>query len=259
MRALPPLIALLLLLPGSSGADTQRSGANGSGTTEAAPPYCPPCEEFDRLNSRVRDGKVSRSEAVRKISELLPVLRGYYYRNGGRDYRKSEWIFPLRGYTARTIAGGKRHGYLPGGYDWFDGNRHKGHPSLDIFIRDRNHDDRDDLSGSYVQVLSLTGGVVVARESSWEPGSRLRGGKYLWIYDPATDALVYYAHNRGLLAGLGTIVRPGDPIALVGRTGLNAYRKRSPTHLHLTYLEWENGSFVPRDIYSRLRSCRTME
>ena len=35
---------------------------------------------------------------------------------------------------------------------------------------------------------------------------------------------------------IGDIVKSGDIIATVGRTGLNAYKKRSPTHLHMMQL-----------------------
>jgi murein DD-endopeptidase MepM/ murein hydrolase activator NlpD len=251
--------ALLLALPCTAGDAAPQGGESSSTRAEPTAAECGPCEEFNSLNTLVRDGTLPRPEAGRRFRVLIPALKAYYHRNGGRDFSHEDWVFPLRGYTARAIDRGNRHGYEPRGYDWYDGNRHKGHPSLDIFIKDKNHDDRDDRTGSYVQVLSLTGGVVAAREDAWEAGSRLRGGKYLWIYDPASDVLVYYAHNRELLVGLGAIVKPGDPIALVGRTGLNAYRKRSPTHLHLTYLQVENGNLSPRDIYSRLLKCRTME
>jgi peptidoglycan LD-endopeptidase LytH len=253
------LFALFTFLHCSARAETPRFGTNTSATMGASSSVCRPCEEFNRLTTLVRDGKVPRAEAGKEISSLLPAIEDFYYRNGGRNIGSSEWVFPLRSYGARALGGGRSHGYEPRGYDWFDGNRHKGHPSFDIFIRDRNRNDRDDRTGSFVQVLSLTGGIVVARETGWEPGSGLRGGKYLWIYDPASDALVYYAHNRDLLVGIGALVKPGDPIALVGRTGLNAYRKRSPTHLHLTYLEWKNNSFAPRDIYPQLLKCRIRE
>ena len=192
------------------------------------------------------------------MSRLLAEVRQEYFKAGGVVQPETDWVFPLAGYDVRAIEGGRSHGYIARGYDFFDGNRHGGHPAFDIFIRDRDQNERDDLTGDYVAVLSLTGGVVVALEPDWEAGSLLRGGKYLWVYDPASDALVYYAHNRQLFVGLGDLVRPGDLVAEVGRTGLNAYRKRSPTHLHLSYLKIDDGTPLPKNIYQRLTRCRTM-
>ncbi|HEY6008250.1 MAG TPA: M23 family metallopeptidase [Geobacteraceae bacterium] len=219
---------------------------------------CGACGEFDRLNTLVRDGRIGRDQARGELVRLLPAIRDYYYAHGGRDYGEGDWVFPLKGYSYRAIEGGQRHGYLPRGYDWFAGNRHGGHPAYDIFIRDRNQDDRDDRSGAQVVVLSLTGGIVVARETAWQPGSPLRGGKYLWVYDPASEALVYYAHNRELAVDVGDIVRPGDVIATVGRTGLNAYQRRSPTHLHFSLLRVRGGRPQPADIYPQLVRARVI-
>jgi murein DD-endopeptidase MepM/ murein hydrolase activator NlpD len=183
-------------------------------------------------------------------------VRDGYYRAGGREYSRSDWVFPLAGYDSRAIGGGKQHGYSSHGYDYFSGNRHGGHPSYDIFIRDRNQDGLDDRSGTPVRVLSLTGGIVVALEREWQPGSMLRGGKYLWIYDPINDLLVYYAHNGELSVRLGDIVRPGDILASVGRSGYNAVKKRSPTHLHVTVLRVQDGRVVPLEVYQELKRAR---
>ena len=151
------------------------------------------------------------------------------------------------------------HGYLPKGYNYFDGNRHGGHPALDIFIRDRNQDDVDDRTGEYVAILAITGGIVVARETEWHEGSMLRGGKYLWIYDPSTDHLFYYAHLRENVVSIGSIITPGDTLGYVGRTGLNANKKRSPTHLHLTCLSTAESSLLPVNIYPELVRARTIK
>ncbi len=244
-------------LAASASPGISASGYGRYSTGRETPPAmtCEPCAAFNALNTSVRDGKIARRQARDELSRLLPAISSYYYRHGGKNYDRSEWVFPLAGYTLRAINGGGRHGYEPRGYDWLDGNRHKGHPALDIFIRDRDQDERDDRTGQPVPVLSLTGGVVVALETAWEPGSGLRGGKYLWIYDPSTETLVYYAHNRELMVGLGTIVKPGDRIATVGRTGFNAHKKRSPTHLHLTLLHIGKDTLIPVDPYPILGRC----
>ncbi|MBK5275396.1 MAG: M23 family metallopeptidase [Desulfuromonadales bacterium] len=223
----------------------------------SATPLTAACASFNELNTRIRDRRIGRPAAQTELTRLLAGVRAEYYRAGGRDYPRSEWVFPLAGYDSRAIDGGRQHGYVPGGYDYYSGNSHGGHPALDIFIRDRNQDSLDDRSGRPVKVVALTGGVVVALEREWEPGSPLRGGKYLWIYDPGSDLLVYYAHNNGLSVGLGEIVRPGDVLASVGRSGYNAAKRRSPTHLHFSVLKvGSGGQVVPMDVYRELKGAR---
>lgn len=214
------------------------------------------CVRFNALNTRIRDNRINRTTARVELQRLLAELREGYYRAGGSDYPASEWIFPLAGYGAGAIGGGKQHGYTSRGYDFFSGNRHGGHPSYDIFIRDRNQDGLDDRSGRPVSVRSLTGGVVVALENEWEPGSRLKGGKYVWVFDPANDLLVYYAHNADLNVTLGEIVRPGDMLSVVGRSGFNAAKRRSPTHLHLTVLRVQGGKVEPVKAFQMLKGAR---
>jgi murein DD-endopeptidase MepM/ murein hydrolase activator NlpD len=219
----------------------------------SATPLFAACTRFNDLNTRIRDSRIDSGSARNELKRILSEVRAEYYRSGGGDFERSAWVFPLAGYDARAIGGGRRHGYSARGYDFYSGNRHGGHPSYDIFIRDRNRDSRDDRSGQSVRVRSLTGGVVVALEQGWEPGSRLRGGRYLWVYDPAGDLLVYYAHNDGLSVKLGDIVRPGDVLASVGRSGWNAAKRRSPTHLHLTVVQVADGKVRPLAVYQELK------
>jgi murein DD-endopeptidase MepM/ murein hydrolase activator NlpD len=211
---------------------------------------------YNDLNSRIRDGKISKSDARTELVQRLAAVRKDYYLQGGKDYTKAEWVFPLAGYGMKAIDGGRSHGFVPGGYDFFSGNRHGGHPAYDIFIRDRNQDNHDDRTGKPVRVLSMTGGMVVALEREWEGSSKLRGGKYLWIYDPANDLLIYYAHNDELLVQLGDIVKPGDDLATVGRSGLNAAKRRSPTHLHFSVLGLADGKPLPLNVYTSLQQSR---
>ena len=226
--------------------------------TAATNPLSSICQRFNGLNTRIRDGKIDRTSARNELKLLLAELREGYYRSGAQAYSESAWVFPLAGYDARAIGGGRSHGYTARGYDFYSGNRHGGHPSFDIFIRDRNQDGLDDRSGSPVDVRSLTGGIVVALEREWQAGSSLRGGKYLWIYDPANELLVYYAHNGALKVELGDLIKPGDLLASVGRSGYNAAKRRSPTHLHLTVLRVRDGQVLPLDIYQRLKNARTL-
>lgn len=209
-------------------------------------------ERFNSLNTLVRDGKIGREAARKELKRLLAELRTEYYRKGGTDYGKDAWVFPLAGYDARVIAGGRNKGYIASGYDYFTGNRHGGHPAFDIFIHDRNQDCLDDRTGKPVKVLSLSGGIVVALEREWKQGSALRGGKYIWVYDPANDLLVYYAHNNDLFVKLGDMVKPGDLLASVGRSGFNAAKHRSPSHLHLSVLQLKDGRPLPVNVYRDL-------
>jgi murein DD-endopeptidase MepM/ murein hydrolase activator NlpD len=88
---------------------------------------------------------------------------------------------------------------------------------------------------------------VVALEKHWNNASSLRGGKYMYIYYPNDNALFYYAHNNDVFVNIGQIINKGDTIATVGRTGLNAFKKRSPTHLHFMKLELDN-TFYPKPV-----------
>ncbi len=216
------------------------------------------CVQFNTLNSLIRDGKIGKQAARNELKRLLGELRRQYSLAGGTDQPKSAWVFPLAGYDARAITGGRNKGYIARGYDYFTGNRHGGHPAFDIFIRDHNQDCLDDRTGKLVKVLSLTGGIVVALEREWEESSNLRGGKYIWVYDPANELLVYYAHNGELLVGLGDIVKPGDPIATVGRSGFNAAKRRSPTHLHLSVLQVRDGRPLPVNAYQELTKAKNL-
>lgn len=222
------------------------------------PAYTDSSARFNALNTLIRDNAISRQEAITCFDSLLIALANEYHQKGGKDFEKKSWIFPLQGYDIHGIANTRNHGFLASGYDYFTGNRHGGHPALDIFIHDRNQDSLDDQTSQPVNVVSLTGGMVVALESEWKQDSSLRGGKYIWIYDPANELLVYYAHQDAVYVKLGEIVEPGKLIGTVGRTGRFAREKRSSTHLHLSVLTVNNGLPLPFDIYGDLLRATTM-
>jgi murein DD-endopeptidase MepM/ murein hydrolase activator NlpD len=213
-----------------------------------------PCLDFQTLYADIRDGRVARDVARERLQALLPLVRDFFYAHGGKDAPRDAWRFPVDGYRADAIGGKNGSGYVAAGYDFFDGHKSHGHPAHDLFIHDRNEDELDDETRAPVRVLSMTSGIVVATASEWERGSVLRGGRYVWVYDPSQDGLVYYAHNREVLVKPGDIVMPGQAIATVGRSGRNASERRSPTHLHVMFLAIEAGYPRPRDIYRVLQS-----
>jgi murein DD-endopeptidase MepM/ murein hydrolase activator NlpD len=219
---------------------------------DAACARCPDCCEFNLLNTAIRDGTTDRATAPARVKELISSIRQNYYTRGGIDYTKDAWVFPVEGYGGKAIGGRRGSGYKPKGYDFFDGTRHRAHAAHDIFIQDRDGDGLDDRTGNPVMVRSMTNGIVVAVETGWDASSTLRGGNYISIYNPSDHAFVYYAHNATVLVELGDIVRPGDIIATVGRTGLNAFKTRSPTHLHLAYSDVNSGNVAARNIYREL-------
>jgi murein DD-endopeptidase MepM/ murein hydrolase activator NlpD len=211
---------------------------------------------YNTLNTKIRDGEITKTEALKEMKTLMPMLTQYYTSHGGCWVIKHQELlhFPLKGYDIKAIGGKNGSGYIAAGYDFFTGNKHGGHPAHDIFIRDANQDGLDDKTGKEVQVLSACEGVVVATETGWQPGSAQRGGNYIWIYSPTKDVLWYYAHNNKVFVKPGDMVYAGTPIATVGRTGANAAMKRSPTHLHFMTLRFDTGCYPrPENIYQTLK------
>ena len=223
---------------------------------DATPAEQPAAVRFDHLDRQIRDGTLERGQARRDFARLVPEVRAQLAAAACRPTPRGDWVFPLAGFGPSAIGGRQGSGYQPRGYDYFDGNRHGGHPAHDIFIRDRDQDDHDDRTRAPVAVLSVSSGLVVAVNPSWQPGSAVRGGIYVWVYDPVTDALFYYAHLRRAQVRPGDCVAAGAPLGEVGRTGANAWPRRSPTHLHLSYLAIVDGAPVPRNPYADLRRAR---
>lgn len=250
------LICCILFLLSCSNDEAKKHGA-GIIRHSASFSAFDACFNFDSLDARIRDGLVSKQEALKQIKILLPQLRNYFYKNGGQDFEESNWIFPVQGNTSKSIGGTNGNGYIASGYDYFDGNKHGGHPAHDIFIKDKNQEGIDDVTKRLVNVLSMTGGIVIAAESVWDTTSNLRGGKYIWIYDPCSNSFFYYAHNSKIFVQPCDIVVPGDTIATVGRTGLNAFKKRSPTHLHIMRLKLDGTDYPkPIDCYNDLTTIK---
>jgi murein DD-endopeptidase MepM/ murein hydrolase activator NlpD len=62
----------------------------------------------------------------------------------------------------------------------------------------------------------------------------------------------YYAHLSKIFVEVGRIVSKGERLGTVGRTGLNAYPIKSPTHLHFVVHQSINGYPKPMNPYMEL-------
>ncbi len=179
------------------------------------------------------------------------MLKDFYPKNS--DRREEERLcFPLEGYGPSAIGGKKGSGYQTHGYDFFDGNQHKGHPGHDIFIRDKDRDGLDDIGKKSVNVISTSSGIVVSVNIDWTPSSPVRGGNYIWIFEQRTSRYYYYAHLQEVFVRIGQLVARWERIGTVGRTGKNAYPERSPTHLHFTVHQSTDGHLRPINPYREL-------
>ena len=207
-------------------------------------------QDFER---KARDGALSCQEGEKLIVAWADRLEKEF---SPAQFNKNAF-FPLMGYSLRDVGGKNGDGYKPEGYRFLDGNRHRGHPAQDIFIRDRDQDGIDDLTANPVEVLALAEGIVLSTFSDWKEANQsreIRGGNYVWIYHPALKAFSYYAHLGDVFAHPGNRVQGGETIATVGRSGKSASLPRSPTHLHLMILSFESMS--PLDPFPLLQSSR---
>jgi len=217
-------------------------------------PQMDPASEWNLLYPKIRERLISKEEAREKLKGLEILLKDFYLKTTTRE-QDDCLCFPLKGYGPSAIGGIEGSGYQIQGYDFFDGNQHQGHPGHDIFIHDKNQDSLDDSTGKPVAVVAAASGVVVTIYLNWEPSSPIRGGNYLWIFDPIKNRYYYYAHLNEIFVKVGQAASKGEQLGTVGRTGVKAYPKKSPTHLHFTVHQSKDGYPKPINPYRELRKA----
>lgn len=229
------------------------------------------CYQFQVLYTQIREQTITPDSARAHFAGIMQGLQrrfrsqpAQFTRNDStqRDSlsRVGYFTFPLRHYGPSAIGGTHGEGYRGKGFDLFDYNVRGSHPAQDIFIQDRNQDNLDDHTGKPVDIVSVTSGLVLAIETGWTAGQEYRGGNWIWVYDPTLNGLFYYAHNSRVAVLPGQWVQSGQKLSESGRTGFNAYKTRSPTHLHLMYLQIQpNGLPLPEDPYPWLIKAKVVQ
>lgn len=227
-------------------------------------PY--PLDAWQKFETSVRDGLIDKTTARRDLPVIMAAVedlaRHYSFTPRGR------WVFPVAGYSLSAIAGKNGNDYQPDiiygvspikGYDFFDGNRHGGHPAHDIFIRDNNQDCLDDHTHKPVAAVAAVDCLVLETYTGWYSASQLRGGNVVWLYNPNLKMIFYYAHLDKVMVKPGQFLKAGEVIGTIGRTGFSAYKKTSPTHLHLMLLQYLDYKFKPVNYYSILKDSHFMD
>jgi peptidoglycan LD-endopeptidase LytH len=223
----------------------------------ALPSPADPLAEWDLFEKSVRDQTISKRDAQKQFPDLYKALKEFCSKHPFKQH--STWQFPLQGYSIKDVGKGGfrpdiRYGSSPiKGYNFYDGNRHGGHPAYDIFIRDRNQVALDDRTHKPVMVVAPVDLLILSIERNWEPNSEQRGGRTIWGLDPLHDRIFYFAHLNEILAHAGAFYPAGSAIGTVGRTGKNASPRRSPTHLHFMVLEIKGADLLPFDYRSLLK------
>ena len=218
-----------------------------------------PAKGWYAIMRQVRDSKLKRQQAVDSMHNFIDDLNSYIMKSNPKVFKKSDWVFPVKGYTSSAIGGSNGSGYVLSDFDFFD-NKTGGHPAHDIFINDRNKDFVDDNTGKPVKILSMSGGIVVETRKNWTPEMMdIKGGNIVYVYDNFTDGLLYYAHLDKVFVNTGDFVEPGTELGTMGRTGKNAYPSRSPTHLHIMYVKNIEGDIKAFNLYDDLLKAKTIK
>lgn len=205
------------------------------------------CDKWDRLDKQIINLEIDKEDALELMEKYEKEVMKYFIDNNGRYVKRNEWVFPLENFTSATH---RENGndYRLSTYDYFQGTNTKGHPAHDIFILDANKDLLDDSTGKPVDIVSMSSGVVIAVDTTWKPGSKLRGGKYAKIFDVTNMKIFYYSHISEVFVKPGDIVNAGDKIGEVGRTGRKAILSHGKTHLHIALLKSVKGYPKPEMI-----------
>ncbi len=198
-------------------------------------------EYWYAINTRIEGEEFLRPERQQALNFLIPLLKDCLLNMYGQElFMGAKVSFPVRGGHIYDVGGVNGSGYRP---------RHHGH---DIFVKDGNYDCLNDVTGEEYFALAMQPAVVLSTYEDWQPGSDLEGGNHVWLYNPAQNIILYYAHLNRILVKPGDFVKEGTPIATIGRTGENAFLGKSPTHVHVMEMKYDGNRLTSYNFYPEL-------
>lgn len=206
-------------------------------------------ERWNATDVLIWDRKIDRDAAIDSIEYYIPLAVKEFKTHGIPTTKRNAWAFPMSGWTSVTYRD-KGQDYKDEKFDYFQGGESKGHPAHDIFIVDKDNDGIEDSVGTKIYATSMVNGLVIGVHSVWKVGDFYRSGNYVKVFDPESEALFYYSHLDSVFVVPGQIVKAGDPVGYVGRTGRKAINGR--THVHIAYYKIDDGEPIPEDIINDL-------
>jgi hypothetical protein len=218
-----------------------------------------PIQNWQEFEVNVRDQLVHKDSARKKFPALYKAIKDHVSKYEFKSPVK--WKFPVKGYTVKDAGkGGFRPDIYYGGsgikgFDFFDGNKHGGHPAYDIFIRDKNRDCLDDRTKKPVNIVAPVDLFVLSTNTGWKAGSEIRGGNYICALNGPSNMLFYFAHLDSVRVKPKDFVKTGIAMGTIGRTGKNALPARSPTHVHMMVLRIEHDRLKPVDFWKQLENA----
>jgi len=206
-------------------------------------------QRWDKTDQLIRERKIDKEDAVDSIAIYVPIALNEFKSKGLGVTKRADWFFPMSGWTSVTYrSGGKDYKDEP--FDYFQGGEFKGHPAHDIFIMDKDSNGVEDSTGEKVFASAMVTGVVISKYSGWFKGDYFRSGNYVKLFDPESRGMFYYSHLDSVFVDVGQVVKAGEPIGFVGRTGRKAIKGK--THVHIAYYKIEEGYPLPVDIIKDL-------
>ncbi len=207
---------------------------------------------FDRWHKTdllIRDRKIDIDDARDSIANFVKLgIQDFKSRNVPGTTR-SNWVFPMFGFTwCAYRTDGKD--YKDEDFDYFQGGEFHGHPAHDIFILDKDTNCIEDSTGNEVYATAMVTGIVLSKYDTWFRADYLRSGNYVKLFDPESRAIFYYSHLDSVFVNVGQLVKAGEPIGYVGRTGRKAIKGK--THIHIAYYKIDDGQPIPEDIIEDL-------